>query len=137
MNEQEFLATLKLVSGEEVISMVLYLEDEDKVLLSNPFLVEQSKQRQGQLEVVGFSFKEWVMASFDDMYIISRDHIITITETKGPIEEFYKKNLEKIQSSKQLLHKPNKLPRKSGYLGSIADTKNTLENIYKLSLIHI
>ena len=112
MNEQEFLATLKLVSGEEVISMVLYLEDEDKVLLSNPFLVEQSKQRQGQLEVVGFSFKEWVMASFDDMYIISRDHIITITETKGPIEEFYKKNLEKIQSSKQLLHKPNKLPRK-------------------------
>ena len=133
MNEQEFLATLKLVSGEEVISMVLYLEDEDKVLLSNPFLVEQSKQRQGQLEVVGFSFKEWVMASFDDMYIISRDHIITITETKGPIEEFYKKNLEKIQYSKQLLHKPNKLPRKSGYLGSIADTKNTLENIYKKS----
>ena len=133
MNEQEFLATLKLVSGEEVISMVLYLEDEDKVLLSNPFLVEQSKQRQGQLEVVGFSFKEWVMASFDDMYIISRDHIITITETKGPIEEFYKKNLEKIESSKQLLHKPNKLPRKSGYLGSIAETKNTLENIYKKS----
>ena len=133
MNEQEFLATLKLVSGEEVISMVLYLEDEDKVLLSNPFLVEQSKQWQGQLEVVGFSFIEWVMASFDDMYIISRDHIITITETKGPIEEFYKKNLEKIQSSKQLLHKPNKLPRKSGYLGSIADTKNILENIYKKS----
>ena len=133
MNEQEFLATLKLVSGEEVISMVLYLEDEDKVLLSNPFLVEQSKQRQGQLEVVGFSFKEWVMASFDDMYIISRDHIITITETSGPIEEFYKKNLEKVESSKQLLHKPNKLPRKSGYLGSIAETKNTLENIYKKS----
>ena len=133
MNEQEFLATLKLVSGEEVISMVLYLEDEDKVLLSNPFLVEQSKQRQGQLEVVGFSFKEWVMASFDDMYIISRDHIITITEVQGPIKEFYEKNLEKIQSHKQLLHKPNKLPRKSGYLGSINDTKNTLENIYKKS----
>ena len=133
MNEQEFLATLKLVSGEEVISMVLYLEDEDKVLLSNPFLVEQSKQRQGQLEVVGFSFKEWVMASFDDMYIISRDHIITITEVEGPIQKFYEQNLSKIQSSKQLLHKPNKLPRKAGYLGSITDTKNTLENIYKKS----
>ena len=73
------------------------------------------------------------MASFDDMYIISRDHIITITETTGPIEEFYKKNLQKVESSKQLLHKPNKLPRKSGYLGSIAETKNTLENIYKKS----
>ena len=133
MKDQEFLATLKLVSGEEVISMVLYLEDEDKVLLSNPFSVEQSRQKQGQLEITGFSFKEWVMASFDDMYIISRDHIITITETKGPIEEFYKKNLEKMESHKQLLHKPNKLPRKSGYLGSINDTKNILENIYKKS----
>ena len=133
MKDQEFLATLKLVSGEEVISMVLYLEDEDKVLLSNPFSVEQSRQRQGQLEITGFSFKEWVMASFDDMYIIGRDHIITITEVEGPIKEFYEKNLEKIQSHKQLLHKPNKLPRKSGYLGSINDTKNTLENIYKKS----
>ena len=133
MKDQEFLATLKLVSGEEVISMVLYLEDEDKVLLSNPFSVEQSRQKQGQLEITGFSFKEWVMASFDDMYIIGRDHIITITEVEGPIKEFYKKNLEKIQSHKQLLHKPNKLPRKSGYLGSINDTKNTLENIYKKS----
>ena len=133
MKDQEFLATIKLVSGEEVISMVLYLEDEDKVLLSNPFSVEQSRQKQGQLEITGFAFKEWVMASFDDMYIISRDHIITITEVKGPIAEFYQKNLEKIQSSKQLLHKPNKLPRKSGYLGSINDTKNILENIYKKS----
>tara|TARA_B100000941_G_scaffold244697_1_gene188964 strand:+ start:60 stop:461 length:402 start_codon:yes stop_codon:yes gene_type:complete len=133
MKDQEFLATIKLVSGEEVISMVLYLEDEDKVLLSNPFTVEASRQKQGQLEITGFSFKEWVMASFDDMYIIGRDHIITITEVQGPIKEFYEKNLEKIQSSKQLLHKPNKLPRKSGYLGSINDTKNTLENIYKKS----
>ena len=133
MKEEEFLATIKLVSGEEVISMVLYLEDEDKVLLSNPFSVEQSRQKQGQLEITGFSFKEWVMASFDDMYIIGRDHIITITEVQGPIKEFYEKNLEKIQSHKQLLHKPNKLPRKSGYLGSINDTKNILENIYKKS----
>lgn len=133
MKDQEFLATLKLVSGEEVISMVLYLEDEDKVLLSNPFLVQPSKHRQGKLEVVGFSFKEWVMASFDDMYIISRDHIITITEVEGAIQKFYEQNLSKIQSSKQLLQKPNKLPRKAGYLGSITDTKNTLENIYKKS----
>ena len=133
MNEQEFLATLKLVSGEEVISMVLYLEDEDKVLLSNPFLVESSKQRQGKLEVVGFAFKEWVMASFDDMYIISRDHIITITEVEGPIADFYKKNLDKIVSSKQLLHKPNKLPCKAGDLGSITETKNTLEDIFNKS----
>ena len=68
--EKEFLATLKLVSGEEIIATVIYLEDEDKVLLENPFSVELSKQRQGKLEITGFAFKEWVMASFDNMYII-------------------------------------------------------------------
>jgi len=133
MKEEEFLATLKLVSGEEIIATVLYLEDEDKVLLDKPFSVELSKQKRGAIEIVGFSFKEWVMASFDDMYIIDRDHIITITEVQGPIEEFYKKNLEKIDTNKKLLQKPDKLPRKSGYLGSITDTKNTLEDIYKKS----
>ena len=131
--EKEFLATLKLVSGEEIIATVIYLEDEDKVLLENPFSVELSKQKQGQLEITGFAFKEWVMASFDDMYIISRDHIITITEVEGPISEFYYKNLNKLENSKQLLHKPNKLPRKSGYLGSINETKKSLEDIYKKS----
>ena len=131
--EKEFLATLKLVSGEEIIATVIYLEDEDKVLLENPFSVELSKQRQGKLEITGFAFKEWVMASFDDMYIISRNHIITITEVEGPISEFYYKNLNKLENSKQLLHKPNKLPRKSGYLGSINETKKSLEDIYKKS----
>ena len=131
--EKEFLATLKLVSGEEIIATVIYLEDEDKVLLENPFSVEFSKQKQGQLEITGFAFKEWVMASFDNMYIISRNHIITITEVEGPISEFYYKNLNKLENSKQLLHKPNKLPRKSGYLGSINETKKSLEDIYKKS----
>ena len=131
--EKEFLATLKLVSGEEIIATLIYLEDEDKVLLENPFSVELSKQKQGQLEITGFAFKEWVMASFDNMYIISRNHIITITEVKGPISEFYYKNLNKLENSKQLLHKPNKLPRKSGYLGSINETKKSLEDIYKKS----
>ena len=131
--EKEFLATLKLVSGEEIIATVIYLEDEDKVLLENPFSVELSKQRQGKLEITGFAFKEWVMASFDNMYIISRNHIITITEVEGPISELYYKNLNKLENSKQLLHKPNKLPRKSGYLGSINETKKSLEDIYKKS----
>ena len=132
MNNQEFLATLKLVSGEEIIGTVLYLEDEDKVLIENPFKVELSKHKKGQLEIIGFVFKEWVMATFDNMYILSREHIITITEVDGPILDFYNKNLAKVSSQKQL-NKPNKLPRKSGYLGSITDTKKSLEDIFNKS----
>ncbi len=78
--DEEFLATLKLMTGEEIVAKVCYLEDEDKVLLENPLQVESAKQRKGQLEVSGFSFKEWISATFDNMFIIKRDHIMTMTE---------------------------------------------------------
>ena len=53
--EEDFLATLKLMTGEEIVAKVCYLEDEDKVLLENPLQVESAKQRKGQLEVSGLS----------------------------------------------------------------------------------
>ena len=85
--DEEFLATLKLMTGEEIVAKVCYLEDEDKVLLENPLQVESAKQRKGQLEVSGFSFKEWISATFDNMFIIKRDHIMTMTEVDGQIQE--------------------------------------------------
>ena len=100
--EEDFLATLKLMTGEEiVVSKVCYLEDEDKVLLENPLQVESAKQRKGQLEVSGFSFKEWISATFDNMFIIKRDHIMTMTEVDGQIQEFYEKTIQRLEKRKE------------------------------------
>ena len=131
--DEEFYATVKLITGEEIVSKVCYLEDEDKVLLENPLQVETARQRRGQLEVSGFSFKEWISASFDNMFIIKRDHIMTITEVDGQIVEFYEKTLQRLESGKSLTGRANKLPRGSGYLGSVQDMKKTLENIFNKS----
>jgi uncharacterized protein YciI len=131
--EEEFYATLKLVSGEEVVAKVCYLPDEDKVMLDRPLAVEIAKQKKGQLEVTGFSLKEWISATFDDMFIIKRDHILTMTELDETIEEFYIKTLKKLESAKTLVGKGSKLPRRSGYLGSIKEVKKSLEDIYKKS----
>jgi len=131
--EEEFYATVKLITGEEIVSKVCYLEDEDKVLLENPLQVENAKQRRGQLEVSGFSFKEWISATFDNMFIIKRDHIMTMTEVDGQIVEFYEKTLQRLESGKSLTGRANKLPRGSGYLGSVQDMKKTLENIFNKS----
>ena len=76
--EEEFYATVKLLSGEELVSKVCYLPEEDKVMLERPLMVENAKQRKGQLEVSGFSLKEWISATFDNMFIINRSHIMTI-----------------------------------------------------------
>ena len=131
--DEEFYATIKLVSGEELVSKVCYLEDEDKVLLENPLQVEVARQRKGQIEVSGFSFKEWVSATFDNMFILNRSHIITVTEVDGQIVDFYQKTLNRLESGKSLTGRANKLPRGSGYLGSVKDMKKILEDIFNKS----
>ena len=131
--EDEFYATVKLTTGEEVVAKVVYLADEDKVLLENPLQVLAAKQRKGQLEVSGFSFNEWISASFDNMFIIKRDHIITMTEIDPLIQDFYEKTLQRLENGKNLTGRAGKLPRGSGYLGSVTDMKKSLENIFNKS----
>ena len=99
--DEEFYATVKLISGEEIVSKVVYLEDEDKVLLENPLRVQSAKQRKGQLEISGFSFSEWISASFDQMFILNRSHIITMTEIDAPILDFYEKTLLRLSNGVQ------------------------------------
>ena len=131
--DEEFLATVKLISGEEIVAKVCYLEDEDKVLLENPLQVNIAQQRKGQLEISGFSFREWVSATFDNMFILNRNHIITMSEVDGPIQDFYEKTLQRLENGKSLTGRGNKLPRESGYLGSIREMKKSLEDIFNKS----
>jgi|TARA_B100001094_G_scaffold332586_1_gene405319 hypothetical protein len=131
--EEEFYATIKLTTGEEIVSKVCYLEDEDKVLLENPLQVLAAKQKKGQLEVSGFSFSEWISASFDNMFIIKRDHIMTMTEIDPMIQDFYEKTLERLENGKSLTGRAGKLTRDSGYLGSVKEMKKSLEDIFNKS----
>ena len=131
--EEEFYATVKLLSGEELVSKICYLPDEDKLILDRPLIVENSKQKKGNVEVTGFALKEWISATFDNMFVIKKDHVLTIIEVEGDIVEFYEKTLTKLETGKSLAGRGNKLPRTSGYLGSIREMKKSLEDIYKKS----
>tara|TARA_B100002019_G_C21054921_1_gene491088 strand:+ start:377 stop:775 length:399 start_codon:yes stop_codon:yes gene_type:complete len=131
--EEEFIATVKLITGEEIVSKVVYLADEDKVMLENPLQVDPAKQKKGQLEISGFSFREWVCATFDNMFVINRNHIITVSEIEGPIVDFYQQTLQRLENGKSLTGRAPKLPRGSGYLGSVKDAKKSLEDIFNKS----
>ena len=131
--EEEFYATIKLVSGEELVSKVCYLSEEDKIMLERPLVVENSKQKKGQLEVTGFALKEWISATFDNMFVINRNHVLTMVEIEGEIVDFYEKTLLRMETGKSLAGKGNKLPRGSGYLGSVKEMKKSLEDLFNKS----
>ena len=131
--EEEFYATLKLISGEELIAKVCYLPDEDKVMLEKPLQVQTARQKKGQVEVSGFQLTEWIQATFDQMFVIDRDKVITISEVEEKISEFYEQTLTRIDAGRSASGHGNKLPRGSGYLGSVKEMKKTLEDIFNKS----
>jgi len=133
MKDEEFYSTIKIVTGEEIVAKVIYLEDEDKVMLEDPLVVEMQRSRKGLLEISGFVFHEWLSATFEDLYVLNREHIVTMSELDPTVQEFYMKTLERIKNGKTLANTADKLPRKSGYIGSVTKFKKSLEDIFKKS----
>ena len=87
--EEEFYASLKLSTGEEVIAKVSYMTDEDSLLLDRPLTVERVIQKRGGRAIEGFHLKEWMMATYDTMFVVNMKQVVTITELDTKIEKFY------------------------------------------------
>lgn len=130
--EEEFYSTIKLTSGEEIIAKVCYLPDEDSLLIENPMTVEVVKNRSSQ---EAFILKDWIKSSYDSMYIIKMNQVITMSELDKKIEVFYLKNLsgEQFIDPDTVNVKPNQFSNRMGYLGSVKETKKFLEDIFNKS----
>lgn len=136
MMEEEFYSTIKLTSGEEIIAKVCYLPDENSLLIENPKVVEKVSQKKNGKTVNGFILKDWINSTYDNMFIIRMEQVITMTELDKKIEIFYLNNIDP-ESSEELEDsidiKPKNFSRRMGYLGSVKQTKQFLEEIYKKS----
>ena len=137
MMEEEFFSTIKLTSGEEIIAKVCYLPDENSLLVENPMLVEKLTKKQRSNSGGGFVLKEWINSTYDTLFIIKMEQIITITELDKKIKVFYLNNLNPSlikESNEDLIGiKPKNFSKQMGYLGSVKETKQFLEEIYKKS----
>jgi len=127
--EEEFLATLKLITGEELISKVCYMPDEDSFILENPLEVTHIDQQKKNVRINGFSLSEWIHSTFDHMFILPKQHVVTMTEVEDSrIEKFYNESVEKhitqLTSFKEAFE-PKKFSRTMGHLGSVKETKIT------------
>ena len=129
--EDEFFAAIKLTTGEELIAKVSYMNEEDTLLVDNPMVVEKIVQRRGNQAIEGFHLREWMTATYESMFVIKMNQVVTITELDKKIEVFYLQHLQQDDNPIQNIEKG--LTRQMGYLGSVQETKKILENIYKNS----
>ena len=128
--EEEFFAAIKLTTGEELIAKVCYMNEEDTILVDNPMVVKNIVQKRGGLAIEGFHLKEWMTATYDNLFIIKMNQVVTITELDKKIEVFY---LQHLQQDNHIQNIEKGLTRQMGYLGSVQETKKILENIYNNS----
>ena len=129
--EDDFYATIKLNSGEEIFAKVAASEEEDRTMLivHTPVTVSEIKNKTGLL---GYKVEPWLKTTRDDMFIINMDKVITLTESSDmEMIVMYQHYLRDAQREYQNQHRLN---RRMGYISNVRDAKENLEKLFKLDL---
>ena len=78
----EFLAAIKMVSGEEILSAVIVnADDDEKIILENPVVCEEVRTPGANIPL-GYKFEPWMKMSDEDIFIVDLNRIITLSEIK-------------------------------------------------------
>lgn len=135
--EEDFIATIKLTTGEELISKVSYMPDDDSLVLDSPMEVTKIDATNKNLRIGGFALTEWITSTFDHTFVLPKKHVITMTEVEDVnIKNFYNVTVQRqhieLTQFKEASN-PKQFTRDMGNLGSVNKTKQALEELYKRS----
>ena len=136
MTDASFHATLKLITGEEVLAEVCLSEEGDQefFLINDAIVINETMQvdQQKGVAMAGLVPKKWMNYSSDSMTIIYKQHVISVSELDRFGVEFYKKALMSARMSSPIKKKVSS-EENVGYVGSIDESREYLEMMYDLS----
>ena len=122
MDKEEFLAAIKLVSGEEILSMVTSVHDEngDYLIVENPIEVEEVILPNKQ---AGAKVQPWMKFSREEQFVIPKDKIITIVEVTEDVAVFYHMSLRKLNT--------DFITDARGKISTVDEARTKLDKIFK------
>jgi len=128
MMEEDFYAVIKLISGEEIFSIVCPSEEDNAtmLILNNPVTIEVIVMK--QIGMQGYKIDPWLKFADDDTFLLNMDKVLTISEVRDEeLIEMYHKFLrqQKNKDSK------NPLSEEMGYLSSVSEARKKLEKLYR------
>ena len=130
--EDEFYAIIKLVSGEEIFSLVLvdnYQDENTVIALQNPVMMWSNVTPNGTFIKV----KPWMELTDEDIFMIHLDKVITMTESKDKkLINLYNHYInEDVDLSKESgIMKPD---YEMGYISTVDEARKKLEKVFKLN----
>ena len=126
--EEEFFASIKMISGEEVLSRVCPCDEEDRtiLILDNPVMIEEVTIR--QIGMTALKVIPWMKLTDDTMFIVDMNKVITMSEVNDKtILKIYNKYVRE----RDRLTNKSELNSTMGYISSISDARVSLEKLYK------
>ena len=129
MIEDDFFATIKFKSGEEIFCKVASSEEEDKLMLliADPVIIAEIKGRTG---VVGYKVEPWLKTTKEDMFIMNLDNVMTLSESTDMEMICMHQNFIR-DSHEDAPNQHTKLNRRMGYVATVNAARAKLEEIYK------
>ena len=127
--EDDFYATIKLKSGEEVFARVAASEEDDRTMLiiHTPVTFSEIKNKGG---LVGYKVEPWLKTTREDMFIVNMDNVITMSESSDM--EMIVMYQHFLRDAQREMHHQHKINRRMGYISNVNDAKENLEKIFKL-----
>ena len=129
MIEDDFYATLKLNSGEEIFAKVAASEEENRTMLILHSPIKISEIR-GKVGIVGYKVDPWLKTTKEDMFIMNLDHVMTLSESSDM--EMIMMYQHYLRDAHRSGHE-HRLNRRMGYLSNVKDAKENLEKMFKLN----
>ena len=125
------IASIKLVSGEEVVCTLLSIEkDGNYTILSftNPLRIQLRDRRRNKR----YSLEPWLCLKNDTIHCIDVTKIITVNEIAdenvlNDYNSYYRKKINLMPKPKREISTSNKI----GYVGNTKDFKDVLEKLYR------
>ena len=131
MIEEDFYATIKFTSGEEIFAKVAASEEDNRTLLilHHPIIIGEIRGKSG---IVGYKVEPWLKTSREDMFIVDMDRVLTLSESSDmEMIVMYKRYLKDSENDRK---NNSKINRRMGYLGNVEETKLSLEKLFKLDI---
>ena len=132
---EEFYCILKLVSGEEIISLITIDEtgDEAIIIAQSPLIMKIQYGAEGSSYI---KVKSWMDLSDEDIFLIKPDKVITMTETKDQkliyiYNDFIKDDDQDTFSTTGKIAVTSEM----GLLGKVDSARIKLETIFNMKLL--
>ena len=129
MIEDDFYATIKFKSGEEIFAKVAASEEINRTILlvSNPIIVNEVQGKKGML---GYRIEPLLKTTKEDMFMVDLSDILTMSESSDV--EMISMYQRWLRDTSKIKNDEPKLSRKMGYISNVNDAKDILEKLYKL-----